>query len=484
MARRKIKGAIPEDEHLDSLPTLDMMADGMERYGKYILENRSIPDFRDGLKPVQRRILWAMHGIGLSFKTAFRKSSQTVGETLAKYHPHGDSACYDAMVSMVHWNNPCVDGQGNFGDLLHPAAAPRYTEARLTEYSCANFFDGAFVPVIDTADTYDGSGKEPVVLPSLLPNLLLNGAFGIGVGAICSIPAFEKEGVLALTKKALRGKKVTIENCMEKLQPMCAEGADADLQDAYNVKGLREFYETGRGRVKWEPEAEGDIDDRMVIIKGFAPRSARLGLQSSLEKTKEDDNVQSVLNESDLDTGIVYKVEFKQKVPKTRLEAAMQKVCGYFTTTQALVLTVTKRFPPEEEGAEADVAFDYVSMPKFFELWAKWRIGMERRAIVHKRRLTEERIDRDSVLLLAAVNREVVFQSLKVDDSTKFLMKKLDIEESVAKTILELRVRQLKVLEEKALRQRIAEAKKRIKDLKKQYDNPVPAIEKAMEEVA
>ena len=479
--KKKIKG-IPEDAHLDSMPALEMMAEGMAKYGKYILENRSIPDFRDGLKPVQRRILWAMHGLGLTSRTAFRKSSQTVGETLAKYHPHGDSACYDAMVSMVHWKEPCVEGQGNFGDLLHPAAAPRYTEARLAKYSCDNYFDPDYVPVIDTADTYDGSGKEPVVLPSLLPSLLLNGAFGIGVGAMCSIPAFDAKGVLSLVRKALNGEEVTVDDCMDEMRPCCAEGALVDLDDKYNEAGLREFYETGKGRVRWEPSATGDLDDRTLVLDGFAPKSARLGLQTSLERTKNDDLVESVLNESDLDTGTVYKIELKKRIAQARLEAAMQKVCGHFTVSQTLTFTVTKRFPPDEEGAEADVAFDYVSMPKFYALWAKWRILMERRSIVHKRRLTEERIGRDEMLLLAAVNRDVVFKSLKVDDSAKFLQDELGIGEETAKAILELRVRQLKVLEEKALRKRIAEAKAHVKDLKKMYDDPVPSIEKSLDD--
>ena len=484
MTKRKIKASIPEDANMGEMPTLEMMREGMAKYGAYTLEQRSIPDFRDGLKPVQRRILWAMNGIGLSYKTGFRKSAQTVGETLAKYHPHGDQACYDALVSMVHWNSPCVDGQGNFGDLLHPAAAPRYTEARLTEYSCRNFFDADYVPVLDMADTYDGAGKEPVVLPSLLPNLLLNGTFGIGVGAICSIPAFRHDGISTLVKKALRGKEISVDDCMKHLHPVCAEGAVVDMDDSYNSGGLREFFESGKGRIKWEPDAEGDLDDRTVTIRGFAPRSARLGLGASLERTKNDDLVQSVVNESDIKTGIVYKIELKPKIAKAKLEAAMEKVCRHFTTTQPLTLTVTKRFPPEEEGAEADVAFDYVSMPKFLHLWSKWRIVMERRAIVHKKKLTEEKLDRDAILLLAAVNRDIVFQSLKVDDSVKFLVKKLDIGEDIAKTILELRVRQLKVLEEKAIRKRISEAKAHIKDLKRQFDDPVPSIEETMDAMA
>ena len=302
------------------------------------------------------------------------------------------------------------------------------------------------------------------------------------MGAICSIPAFEKKGVIELAKKALNGEDVDIDDCCERLTPVCAEGGIVDMDLEFNQKGLREFHETGKGRIRWEPDAEGDLDERTILIKGFAPKSARLGLAASLERTKNDDAVQSVVNESDIGKGSVYRVVLKQRIAHAKLEETMRKVCGHFTTAQTLAFTVTKRFPPEEEGAEADVAFDYCDTPRFFDLWAKWRIRMERRAIVHKRRLTEAAMARDDILLLAAVNREIVFQSLKADDSAKYLMRKLDIDEPTAKAILELRVRQLKVLEEKALKKRIADAKKRIAALKRQYDDPVPGIEERMDE--
>ena len=458
---RKVKiKAIPDDENLDAEPTLELMADGMAKYGAYVLEDRAIPDFRDGLKPVQRRILWAMNGLGLVYSRGFRKSSQTVGETMAKYHPHGDSACYGALVSMTHAAEPFVDGQGNFGDLLYPPAAARYTEARLTKFSCENFFDSAFVPVIEHVSTYDGSNNEPVVLPSLLPNLLLNGVFGIGVAATCSIPAFERKGVLKLIDKALRGKEVTTDECMKWLVPISAEGAYVDLDDAANQSGLRDFYDTGRGRVKWEPSAEGDIDDRTLTISGFAPKAAGRKLQTALDKAMDDDAVQSVLDVSNIGTGRVYKIVIKQRVAKARLESVMRKICGYFAATQTLTFTATKRFPPDEEGAEAETAFDHISMPDFFRLWAKWRIRMERRSILHKKKLTEEKLERDGLLLIAAENRDVIRASWEVADQLAFLMKKLKLNEVQAKVIQELRIRQLNKLEEKALRTRIADGKK------------------------
>ena len=482
---RKVKiKAIPDDVNVDAESTLDQMAENMRKYGAYVLEDRAIPDFRDGLKPVQRRILWAMNGLGLTNNKGFRKSAQTVGETMAKYHPHGDSACYGALVSMTHSAEPFVDGQGNFGDLLYPPAAPRYTEARLTKFSCECFFDSAFVPIIDKVATYDGSNEEPVVLPSLLPNLLLNGVFGIGVAATCSIPAFDREGVLSLTNKALRGKDVTVEDCMEHLTPVCAEGATVDSEDSINQDGLREFFDSGKGRIKWEPTAEGDIDDRTLIISGFAPKAAGRKLQTALDKTQSDDAVQSVVDVSNIDTGRVYKIEIKPRVAKAKLESTMQKICGYFSATQALNFTATKRFPPEEEGAEAETAFDHISMPEFFTMWAKWRTNVERRSILHKKHVTEDKLSRDALLLIAAENRDVIRASWEAPDQLKYLQKHLQVSEDAAKVIQELRIRQLNKLEEKALRKRIAEGKAYVKELKRQFDDPVPGIVETMAAVA
>ena len=482
---RKVKiRSIPEDENMDAEPTLEIMSEGMAKYGAYVLEDRAIPDFRDGLKPVQRRILWSMSNLGLMHNKGFSKSAHTVGDVIGKYHPHGDSACYGALVSMTHFTEPFVDGQGNFGDLLYPPAAARYTEARLTKYSCDNFFDRAYVPIIDGVATYDGANVEPVVLPSLLPNLLLNGVFGIGVAATCSISAFERKGVIELTGRALMGKEISVKDCMGHLVPICAEGGYVDMDLDANKNGLKEFFETGKGRIKWEPSAEGDLDERTLVIQGFAPKAAGRKLQTALDKTQNDDTVQSVVDISDINTGRVYKIEIKPRIAKAKLEETMMKVCGYFAATQALNFTATRRFPPDEVGAEAETAFDHISMPEFFQLWAKWRVLLERKSILHKRKLTEERLARLSLLLIAVENRDVIRASWEVPDQLKYLQKHLKVNEAQAKVIQELRIRQLNQLEEKALRTQIADNKKYIKDLKRQFDKPVPGIMHTMRNIA
>ena len=488
MARTKKKtkmAGIPDDVNVSARPTLDMMENGMEEYAKYVLENRAVPDFRDGLKPVQRRILWAMHGMGMhGGKGEFKKSARVVGETLGKYHPHGDMACYEAMVSMVHLPSQTVVGQGNFGTLLDPAGAMRYTECRLAKYSDKVFFDAAYTPIIELAENFDGSEREPVVLPALLPNLLLNGSFGIGVAARCSIPAFEPEGVMALTQMALKGKEITVDDCMDNLVPRCSEGAQIDMDDPINKEGLRSFFKSGEGRIRWVPDAEGDIDERTVKINGFAPAVA-INLSSSLNKVNNEDTVQSCVDESDVKSGMSYKVTLKQNsaVAKRSVQPLLEKICGFFSSNQSLAFTVTRRFPPEEGEAKVDVAFSYMTMPEFFRLWAKWRIVVERRAIKHRKGVLDKRLAHDELLVKAALNRDAVRQSWEEKDPVQYLMRKLKISEDGAKVIRELRIRQLDALEERNLRKRIKEIKVELRTLKADFADPVPRVVGAMDDL-
>ena len=160
-------------------------------YSMYVIMDRALPFIGDGLKPVQRRIVYAMSELGLNASAKFKKSARTVGDVLGKYHPHGDSSVYEAMVRMAQpfsMRVPLVDGQGNFGSMDgDSAAAMRYTEARLTEFAMA-LMEGLNDDAVDFRDTYDGEESEPVVMPGAVPNLLCNGSAGIAVGMATNIP--------------------------------------------------------------------------------------------------------------------------------------------------------------------------------------------------------------------------------------------------------------------------------------------------------
>ena len=183
-------------------------------YAMSVIVSRAIPDVRDGLKPVQRKILYAMHGLGLYSDKPYKKSARIVGDVMGKYHPHGDSAIYDAMVRMAQdfsFRYPLVEGQGNYGSIGGAqAAAMRYTEARMSKISMELLRD-LNKNTVDYQDNYDGTETEPVILPSRFPNLLVNGGTGIAVGMATNIPPHNLEEIMDALLAVVKNPKITVE---------------------------------------------------------------------------------------------------------------------------------------------------------------------------------------------------------------------------------------------------------------------------------
>ena len=479
---KKLKQAEIAEENLLSFAKRSML-----EYGKYTLEQRAIPDFRDGLKPVHRRIAWAAHQLGLTSKKGIvKKSARLVGDVLGKFHPHGDSACYQAMVSMTHLNYPIIFGSGNFGTLVDTAASMRYTEARLDKYADDVFFHPDYVNVTDTTGNFDNTEQEPIILNALLPNLLLNGAFGIATGGRCAIPAFEKEGVISLTKKAIQGKAVTVKDCVKHLVPTAAEGASAWLEDDEDLENIKRFYETGMGSVYWVPEYEMDIDKKTITVFGFAPIVAQ-GLETTLKKLATWDDIASIEDDSDIDEHgnpkLRYTFKLKKSIAKADVEDYLTDIASEFESSQNLVFATTTRTKVvDDEGASvADATFQIMTMPQFFKEWAEYRIDLERKSVKYLMSVVEQRLARAELLLLAVLNREIIIKALDRDDTEKYLMKQLKITEEQVNAILELKVKQLKKLEELNIRTQIKEHKSKIKQYKAIYKDPTDAIIKSLE---
>ncbi|QCC47377.1 DNA gyrase subunit A [Halobellus limi] len=281
-------------------------------YAMSVIAGRALPDVRDGLKPVHRRILYAMHEAGVTARSSHRKSSSIVGETMGDYHPHGDSAIYDTLARMAQdfsMRYPLVDGQGNFGSVDgDPPAAMRYTEARMAPIA-EELLEDIEMDTVDFQSNYDDRLEEPEVLPAAFPNLLVNGSSGIAVGMSTNIPPHNLGEVIDATVHLIEDPDATVEDLMEHVK-------GPDFPTGANIVGrnaIHKAYKTGRGRIRVRAEFEVEEDDRIVITElPFQQNKARL-----VERIADDVNegkiegIRDLRDESDRD-GIRVVVELKR----------------------------------------------------------------------------------------------------------------------------------------------------------------------------
>ncbi|MEK7777408.1 MAG: DNA gyrase subunit A, partial [Chloroflexota bacterium] len=283
----------------------DEMRSSYLDYAMSVIVARALPDVRDGLKPVQRRILYAMDDLGMTPGSSFKKSARLVGEVLGKYHPHGDTSVYDAMVRLAQdfsLRYPLIAGQGNFGSVDNdPPAAMRYTEARLAAIAQEMLVD-IDRDTVDFAPNFDGSLKEPTVLPARLPNLLVNGSSGIAVGMTTSIPPHNLTEVCDAAIYLIAHPEASVDELMQFVKgPDFPTGAIILGQE-----GIREAYETGHGRVV--VRARMDVEEmgrggrwQFVIteIPYMVNKAALVEKIAQLAKDKKIDGISEIRDESD-----------------------------------------------------------------------------------------------------------------------------------------------------------------------------------------
>lgn len=312
----------------------DEMEQSYIDYAMSVIAGRALPDVRDGLKPVHRRILYAMHEAGVTSNTSHRKSSSIVGETMGDYHPHGDSPIYDALARMAQdfsMRYPLVDGQGNFGSVDgDPPAAPRYTEARMAPLAEEMLAD-IERDTVDFQSNYDDRLTEPEVLPSAFPNLLVNGSSGIAVGMSTNIPPHNLGEVIDATVALIDDPEATVEDLMEHVK-------GPDFPTGANIVGrnaVHKAYKTGRGRIRVRAEFEVDEEENRIVITElpFQQNKSRL-----VERIAEDVNdgsiegIRDLRDESDRD-GIRVVVELKRDamaevVKNQLLESHLERTFG------------------------------------------------------------------------------------------------------------------------------------------------------------
>lgn len=426
-------------------------------YAMSVIVGRALPDARDGLKPVQRRILYAMYEMDLFSNRPYRKSARIVGDVLGKYHPHGDTAVYDALVRMAQDFNlryPLVDGQGNFGSIDgDEAAAMRYTEARLAKIAEEMLAD-IDKETVDFVPNFDSTLKEPVVLPARIPNLLINGASGIAVGMATNMPPHNLAEVCDAIVAYIRNPDISVEELMRFVR-----GPDFPTGGIiYGRAGIEEAYLTGKGKIVVRGRVE--IEKNAVIIKEvpYQVNKAKL-VEKIAELIKEGKlgEVRTVRDESDRE-GIRVVVELKHDADA---EVVIRKLYSY-TALQSTFGVINLALVDGEPRL--------LNLREMIAEYVKHRREVVRRRTAFDLRKAEERLHIVEGLKKALEDVDNVVQLIKASASpseakTK-LMEAYDLSEKQADAILQMRLQKLTSIEVDALMKEYEELKAKIAELK------------------
>ncbi len=438
--------------------TIDLSLDGVERrsladfteqaylnYSMYVIMDRALPHIGDGLKPVQRRIIYAMSELGLNADSKHKKSARTVGDVLGKFHPHGDSACYEAMVLMAQpfsYRYTLVDGQGNWGAPDDPKsfAAMRYTEARLSRYSevlLTELGQGT----VDWVPNFDGTLDEPATLPARLPNLLLNGTTGIAVGMATDVPLHNLREVAAACVRLLDDPKTTVEQLCEHVQ-----GPDypTEAEIVTPRADLLKIYETGRGSVRMR--AVYRVEDGDIVVTSLPHQvsgSKVLEQIAAQMQAKKLPMVADLRDESDHENPCRIVI-----IPRSNRVDADELMQHLFATTE---LESSYRVNTNVIGLDGRPQVKNLQV--LLSEWLTYRIGTVRRRLQFRLDKVERRLHLLEGLLVAFLNLDEVIHIIRTEDQPKpVLMARFELSELQADYILDTRLRQLARLEEMKIR--------------------------------
>lgn len=433
-------------EFEQKIKTVGLAEELSTRYLSYAMStivDRALPDVRDGLKPVHRRLLYAMRQLHLDPKSGFKKCARVVGDVIGKYHPHGDTAVYGAMCRLAQdfsVRYPLVDGQGNFGNIDgdNPAAM-RYTEARLTEFAIA-LMDGLNDDAVDFRDTYDGEESEPVVMPGAVPNLLCNGSAGIAVGMATNIPPHNLSEVCDALLMLIDNPEIGIEPLVRKIKgPDFPTGGI--IIDKFQT--ILDAYTQGRGnfriRAKWETEDLGMGQYQIIIteVPYQVVKSKLIEKIAALLQEKKVPLLSDVRDESSHDIRIVLE-------PKNRNVDAKLLMEHLFRHTE-----LESRFPMNMNVLDSDLVPRVMSLKEVLQEFLKHRqIVLQRRANYRLMKINA-RLEILSGYLIAYLNLDEIIRIIREEDEPKaMIMKEFALTDNQAEAILNMKLRSLRKLEE------------------------------------
>ena len=449
------------EEKLIPINIEDEMKSAYIDYSMSVIVSRALPDVRDGMKPVHRRVLYGMHDLGVRANSSYKKSARIVGEVLGKYHPHGDSSVYDTMVRMAQsWSLRylMVDGQGNFGSVDGDSpAAMRYTEARMQKISEEMLAD-IDKDTVDHQLNFDDTIKEPTVLPTKVPNLLINGASGIAVGMATNMPPHNlkevSEGIIA----QIDNPNITIDELMAHVKaPDFPTGGII-----YGYEGVKEAFHTGRGRVVLRAKAEiEEVDGRECIIVTEIPyqvnKAEMIRKTAEMVNDKKIEGISNIRDESDRKGMRIVYILKRDAIPNIVLNMLYKytSLQSSFSVNNIALVNGRPELLNLKQllGHFIDHRHEVVVRRTTFEL----KKAEERAHILEGMIIASDNIDEVIALIKASSN---------ADEARQKLIKKFSLSEVQAKAIVEMRLRQLTGLEQDKLRVEYEELISKIKDLK------------------
>jgi len=415
-------------------------------YSMYVILDRALPALGDGLKPVQRRIVYAMSELGLSAVSKHKKAALTVGDVLGKFHPHGDTACYEAMVLMAQpfaYRYPLIDGQGNWGSQDDPKsfAAMRYTEAKLTRYAevlLGELSDGT----VDWVPNYDGSREEPAILPARLPNLLLNGTTGIAVGMATDIPPHNLREVSAAAIHLLEEPEATTAALMKHVKgPDLPTGAEIVSPRAE----LKEFYDKGVGAFK--ARATWEIEDGNAVITAFPYQVSPTRVQEQIAeqmRAKKLPMVEDLRDESDHENPTRLVI-----VPRSNRVDLTEVMNHLFATTD-----LERNYRVNLNIIALDGRPRVMSLKEILGEWLEFRTTTVTRRLQHRLEKVTKRLHVLDGLMVVYLNLDEVIRIIRREDEPKpVLMKRFKLSDEQVEEILNTRLRHLARLEEMKIRE-------------------------------
>ena len=457
------------DQHITESNLVDEMEKSYIEYAMSVIVGRALPDVRDGLKPVHRRILYTMYESGLTSDKPFKKSATCVGDVLGKYHPHGDASVYDAMVRLAQnfsMRNVLVDGHGNFGDVDgNPAAAYRYTEARLSKLANEMLRD-IDKETIDWDPNFDETRKEPRVLPSRFPNLLVNGSSGIAVGMATNIPPHNLTEVINACVAVLDDSEITMVDLMEHIS-----GPDFPTGGVIMGRsGIRAAYATGRGKVVVRGRAEFETfnKDRTRIIVSELPYQVnkKMLIKNIADQVKDKriEGISDLRDESDRN-GMRMVIELKKDAnPQVVLNTLYKQTALQSTFGIIMLALVDDQKQPK-----------ILSLRQIIDEYLQHQEEVLTRRTQYDLRKAQERAHLLEGLLIAQDNIDEVIRIIRTayDDAKQKLMERFGLDDVQAQAILDMRLKALQGLDREKLQNEFNELQQRIAYYQELLADPV-----------